>query len=153
PLDGPVRPEDLMVTGDGKMLVLVQRRGRAGAFDLTDGHLLWSKTLEVTRAYDVEQAGDCVVVSGAGQPGRGGADKTGSALIALDKRNGNVRSRMDQTTIGDHARWCRAVGKDMVVATSDGLFRYDPSTGKVAWNVAGPPAKGSFAGWVVGGPD
>jgi outer membrane protein assembly factor BamB len=150
PLDGPVRPEDLMVTGDGKMLVLVQRRGRAGAFDLADGHLLWSKTLDLTRAYDVEQAGDCVVVSGAGQPGRGGPDKTGSALIALDKKNGTQRSRLDQSTIGDHARWCRAVGKDMVVATSEGLFRYDPGTGNVAWRVQGPPGKGSFAGWVVG---
>jgi outer membrane protein assembly factor BamB len=151
PLDGPVRPEDLMVTADAKTLVLVQRRGRAASFDLSDGHLLWSKPVEgITRAYDVEQAGDNVVVSGAGQPGRGGQDKTGAALVALDKKNGTVRSRLDQTVIGDHARWCRAVGSDMVVATSEGLFRYAPGTGKIAWNLPGPPGKGSFAGWVVG---
>jgi outer membrane protein assembly factor BamB len=150
PLDGPVRPEDLMVSADGKMLVLVQRRGRAGAFDLTDGHTIWSKSLEqLTRAYDVEQAGDCIVISGAGNPGRG-ADKTGSLLLALDKKTGVVKSRIDQTVLGDHARWCRAVGKDMVVATSEGLFRYDPATGKIAWKVDGTPGRGSFAGWVVG---
>jgi outer membrane protein assembly factor BamB len=150
PLDGPVRPEDLMVSADARMLVLVQRRGRAAAFDLADGHLLWNKSLDINRAFDVEQAGDCVVISGAGQPGRGGPDKTGSALIALDKKTGNVRSRLDQSTLGDHARWCRAVGKDMVVATSDGLFRYDPATGKIAWNTPGAPGRGSYAGWVVG---
>jgi outer membrane protein assembly factor BamB len=150
PLDGPVRPEDLMVTADGKMLVLVQRRGRAAAFDLADGHLLWSKQLDLTRAYDVEQAGDCIVVSGAGAPGRGGQDKTGASLVALDKRTGAMKSKLEQAAIGDHARWCRAIGKDMVVATADGLLRYDPATGKVAWTVTGGPGKGSFAGWVVG---
>jgi outer membrane protein assembly factor BamB len=150
PLDGPVRPEDLMVTADSKVLVLVQRRGRVGAFDLSDGHALWSKTLDLTRAYDVEQAGDCVVVSGAGQPGRGGPDKTGSALIALDKKTGSIKSKLDQSALGDHARWLRSVGTDMVVATSEGLLRYDPSTGKIVWSVAGTPGRGSFAGWVVG---
>ncbi len=147
PLDGPVRPNDLVVTADGNTLVLVQRRGRAGAFDLATGNALWTTSLELNRVYEIEQAGDYVVVGGTTQ-GRG--ERAVPGVIAINKRTGKEVSRVPAKDLGDHARWIRAAGSDVVVATANGLLRFTPATGNVAWTTNGAPGASSFAGWVVG---
>ncbi|HYE60917.1 MAG TPA: PQQ-binding-like beta-propeller repeat protein [Phycisphaerales bacterium] len=148
PLDGPVRPNDLVVTADGSTLVLVQRRGRAGAFDLTNGNPLWTSTLGLSRVYEIEQAGDHVVIGGTVGSKSGRTSVAG--VIALDKRTGKEVSRLGPDQLGDHARWMRAVGADVVLATANGLLRFTPQSGKVAWFTSGAPGANSFAGWVVG---
>jgi len=147
PLDGPVRTNDLVVTADGQTLVLAQRRGRVGAFDLATGNSLWTTTLDLTRVYELEQAGDAIVIGGTG-PGKGKGSS--ASVVALNKRTGKQLSRLGPEQLGDHARWMRAVGEDAIVATATGMLRYTPATGKVAWFTSGLPGASSFAGWVVG---
>jgi outer membrane protein assembly factor BamB len=148
PLDGPVRPNDLVVTSDGSTLVLVQRRGRAGAFDLTNGQALWNSTLELNRVYEIEQAGDHVVIGGTTQGGRG--ERAVAGVIALHKRTGEIVSRVPTRNLGDHARWIRAAGEDVIIATATGLLRFSPASGQIVWSTLGAPGASSFAGWVVG---
>jgi outer membrane protein assembly factor BamB len=147
PLDGPVRTNDLVVTTDGQTLVLAQRRGRVGAYDLTTGNSLWTATLDLTRVYELEQVGETILIGGTA-PGRGRASSAN--VVALNKRTGQQLSRLGPEELGDHARWMRAVGEDAVIATANGLLRYTPATGKVAWFSTGAPGASSFAGWVVG---
>src|SRR5690606_32281589 len=42
PLDGPVRPTDMLAVIDEQVVMLVERSGRAAAFDPASGRLLWT---------------------------------------------------------------------------------------------------------------
>ncbi len=148
PLDGPVRAGDLLLTADAQTLVMVQRRGLAAAFNIADGAVLWSRALDVTRVYEIEQTPGYVVLGGAGGPKDEGGGT--AEVVALEKRTGRETSRLGSAELGDHARWVRAAGNDVVVATARGLLRLAPATGKVVWNVQGEPGARSFAGWVAG---
>jgi len=150
PLDGQVRPDDLLVCADADTLTLVQRKGWAAGFNLNDGTTLWHTALELNRIYEVEQVGPFVLVGGSTTP-RDGQDRALPAVLAIDDRTGKVHTRLGQPQIGDHSRWMRATPEgDAIIATSEGILRFDPQTGAVKWTDAGTPGEGSTAGWIVG---
>lgn len=152
PLDGQVRPDDLLVSADDTTLVLVQRRGRTAAFDIATGRPLWGAALETVRVFEIERVGPHLVVGGQGVPTGERRDVSNPLVLSLDARTGAVRSTLGAAALGDHSRWIRAIaGGDAVASTAAGLVRFDPATGALRWRVTGDPGAASGAGWVVGG--
>ena len=174
PLDGPVRADDLLLAVSNDALVLVERRGRAAAFGLRDGGLLWKRQLEHDRVFEVEMTEAGLVVGGAG--GRGGeANENAGArptpFVAMyDLGGGAMKGRVPASAIADHPRWIRAcpgegagqTARDpgaVVMATSAGVVKYSFTKTRVEWSV-NPPKQdedddragiaSSMSGWVVG---
>lgn len=182
PLDGPVRGADLLVCvapdadGAGGVVTLVQRRGRAAAFDIATGKTLWSGRLPMTRVFEAEVSRGVLILGGAAaQAGAGKAidnlrpgnvnpaninpivDATGiasgdaAAVVVVDARSGNVVSRLGPAELGDHPRWIRAMGDgDAIIGTSEALLRVSTANGQVKWKRLGRPGRMSIAGWAVG---
>ncbi|MBL9000967.1 MAG: PQQ-binding-like beta-propeller repeat protein [Phycisphaerae bacterium] len=150
PLDGSVRPDDLMVLAGEGHIVVAQRRGRAAAFDARSGRTLWGRQLPIGRVFEAELCGEHLVLGGA-RPGAEGEKKWTAAVASFSVRDGSPKGSLAPDLIGDHPRWIRATGAgDAVVATSLGLVRFNPADGAAGWSVPGLPVQGSTAGWIVG---
>ncbi|CAG0962591.1 hypothetical protein PHYC_00808 [Phycisphaerales bacterium] len=148
PLDGQVRSDDLIVSTDGATLALLLRSGPMAVFDVATGRTLWSASVPVSRVYEVTHVGSTIVVAGAARTAEG--QPLQPAVIALDARTGDERSRLDARVVGDHPRWIRSLPDgDAVMACATGLTRYSPTDGTIRWTTPGDPARGSIAGWVV----
>lgn len=149
PMDGQVRPDDLLFTISGDLLCLVQRAGRIAGINLTSGTTLWNKTLLTTRVYEATTIGDFVLVAGSMHQDNA-TQPWGAYVGAIDPRTGDAKSSIDGAAIGDHARWIRAIpGGDALIGTSNGLIRFDPAGGTIRWSVPEPAAHTSISAWVL----
>lgn len=149
PLDGQVRPDSLVMSMNDASLALVQRSGAAAVFDVNRGTVLWSARLGVSRVYDVAHAGNAVVVAGAD---RGPTGELSPRVLCVDIATGASLGSVPVSTLGDHPRWVRPVpGGDAIVATSDGVVRFDPGTANVRWSATGDALAASTDGWVLPG--
>jgi len=158
PLDGTVDATDLLVANDSATVVLVQRTGRAVAFDLASGATLWTGSVGAARVFDVQLCGDILLVSGAGELEKGadGQGRLAPVLASVSLKTGEALGAVAPEQLGEHVRWIRPlVGKngsgDAIVATAAGLLRVQPRTASVVWSVGQGPGAGSAAGWIVGG--
>lgn len=159
PGSGDVRAGDLMVSLDESTLILVERGGRAAAFDVADGHVLWTSVLAMRRVFDVTGAGGLLIVAGDEKPA---AEMDGKEVVAsprlltVDRRTGSVSGRVGATgesatdVLGDHVRWVRSAGKGRIVAgLADGVVALDAKTCAKLWSVRGElrsPATGVVVG-------
>ncbi|MCE7974529.1 MAG: hypothetical protein DYG92_09465 [Leptolyngbya sp. PLA1] len=149
PLEGHVRPESIVVSIDADEIVLVQRTGFAAAISLDDGRALWKKPLDLQRVYDVSHVGGVVVVSGAVRASDG---QLSAGVLTFDSRTGEPLARLPASVLGDHPRWIRpGPGGDGIVASAEGVARFDPRTGNVKWSTRSEALRASTDGWVVGG--
>lgn len=150
PLDGQVRPDDLIFSLGSGVLTLSRRAGAAAALDLADGKTLWAKRLPLDRVFELTQSQGCVVAAGA----RRGSDEGKPFLpvvAAFSLRTGNPTSAIETGMLGDHPRWMRAVpGGDVIVAAAGGLIRFDPAGGAVRWTAEADLSRNSIAGWAIG---
>ncbi|MBS0197261.1 MAG: PQQ-binding-like beta-propeller repeat protein [Planctomycetes bacterium] len=152
PLDGGVRPDDLIVLCDGKTLGIVQRRGRVAAFDMSQGKTMWSRQLDLPRVFEAEICGQHVLVGGS-LPQRAVEGKWMPAVSVLSMADGSEKTRLNREQLGDHPRWIREVdaGGDAIICTAEGLMRYNPANSAIVWSLPGAPGQASVGGWVVGG--
>lgn len=149
PLEGHVRPESIVVSIDAEEIVLVQRTGFAAAISLADGRALWKKPLDLQRVYDVSHVGGVVVVSGAVRAPDG---QLSAGVLTFDSRTGDALARLPASVLGDHPRWIRpGPGGDGLVASAEGVARFDPRSGNVKWSTRAEALRASTDGWVVGG--
>lgn len=149
PLEGHVRPESIVVSIDAEEIVLVQRTGFAAAISLADGRALWKKPLDLQRVYDVSHVGGVVVVSGAVRAPDG---QLSAGVLTFDSRTGEPLARLPASVLGDHPRWIRpGPGGDGLVASAEGVARFDPRSGIVKWSTRAEALRASTDGWVVGG--
>jgi outer membrane protein assembly factor BamB len=149
PTDGQVRPDDLLALCDESRVVVVQRRGLAACFDGKTGSLAWTRTTEVDRVFEAELCGDTLVVAGTRLSKAEGRQV--ALLVACSLRDGAESSRLGVNELGDHPRWVRSAGGNAaIVGAASGLLRFDTVTGRVAWAMAGEPARSSVGAWMVG---
>ncbi len=141
PLAGEVRAGDLIVSIDDRTLVLVERGGRAAAFDAEDGRRLWALSTSLTRVYDIAGSGDLAVLAGVRDEGGGDPQELPPHLISLDRRSGApgpaIALAGSQSVQGahEHVRWLRSDGKGRVLAAfAAGLAAFEPATGRTLWD-------------------
>lgn len=150
PTDGQVRPDDLLALCDDSRIVVIQRRGGAACFDGKTGSLVWSRTTDVDRVFEAELCGETLVVAGTRLSKAEGRHV--ALLVACSLRDGAETSRLGVNELGDHPRWVRALdGNAAIVGAASGVVRFDTMTGRVAWAMAGEPARSSVGAWIVGG--
>lgn len=164
PVTGDVRAADLVVSMDDDTLLLVERGGRAAAFDLHSGTSLWANPTILTRVFDVAGTGDLLLAAGVVDQGdRDVGPPPPPVIIAINKRTGNPGPSIDLTsgesaklTPDEHVRWMRADAKGrVVVSLANGLACIDAPTGRTLWDqrqnaITGPALRASVAGLVAG---
>ena len=150
PIDGQVRGEDVILAADDRVICILQRSGRAVALLQRDGSPAWPSQTVVQRDFEMELAHGSLVIAGATRlaPGQ---DRWRGVVVALSLTDGSPSSTLSHEELGDHPRWVRAdPSGGAIVGTSDGLLRYNPADGQVAWRTAGAPGSMAQAAWVVG---
>jgi outer membrane protein assembly factor BamB len=147
PGEGLVSADDLAVTMDERTIVVVQRSGRAVAFDTDSGRQLWSAHTGVNRVYDADIASGLLVVVGDEQT-RPEAGLRGIVQI-LDARAGRLQQRLIDPT--DHPRWVRALESGpLIVAFDASVVSLDPATGRTNWTATKPEAMPAVMAWPIG---
>lgn len=151
PLDGPVRSTDLLVAIDEQVVMLVERSGRAAAFDPTDGRLLWTVVGPVAQVHDADAGAGVVAIGGAAAGGRPGVE--GEPLVTVyEARTGRLMQRIERP--GSPVRWLRLAesedGGRLIVGLESHLLAVNPADGKTVWTVSGHPGLASQDAWVLG---
>lgn len=157
PIDGQVRFLDVLVTIDEQVIAVVERSGRAAAFDPETGRLLWNKATPVTQVHDIDAGAGAVVIGGAApREGDRGAARYRASVLVLDARSGQTMHALDQHPEDASVRWTRIAvpGEGAAAAVIVGLMSqidaYDLATARVNWSIAGGPAFSSLDAWVFG---
>ncbi|MEZ6235316.1 MAG: PQQ-binding-like beta-propeller repeat protein [Phycisphaerales bacterium] len=160
PLDGPVRPDDLIVSHDWRTLVVVERSGRAAGLDMLDGRVLWSRRLPLAQAHDVAVRGPGLVVGGAfNHPvGPDSVQMTlGPMLLVMEARTGELVSRRDDAASPDdpsglgEVRWVRLTPDGRALAGLNlSIAGLDAWDGAELWRTEGPAMSRTMDAWVDG---
>ncbi len=67
-LDGLRRPDEMIVTGDARLLAMLDRRGRAVVLDATTGQVRYTGLLPAVRIADARLTGGTLIVAGDAPP-------------------------------------------------------------------------------------
>ncbi|MCB9840190.1 MAG: PQQ-binding-like beta-propeller repeat protein [Phycisphaeraceae bacterium] len=160
PLDGAVRPDDLIVSHDWRTLVVVERSGRAAGLDMLDGRVLWSRRLPLAQAHDAAVRGPSLVVGGAfNHPA--GPDSVqmtlGPMLLVMESRTGELVSRRDDASAPDdpnglgEVRWVRLTPDGRALAGLNlSIAGLDAWDGAELWRTEGPAMSRTMDAWVDG---
>lgn len=149
PLDGQVRPDDMLFAVSGDVLCLVQRRGKAAGFSISTGATLWTQTLTPTRVYELTSVGGSVMIAGSVHRDHHDAP-WGPFAGAIDAMTGREKASVDPAALGDHVRWIRSIaGGDAAIGTSEGVLRVDPADGRVRWAAKDESARTAIAAWAL----
>ncbi|MGD9790086.1 MAG: PQQ-binding-like beta-propeller repeat protein [Phycisphaerales bacterium] len=145
PASGDVRFGDLVVALDDQTVILVERGGRAAAFDAERGEVLWKRLLDMQQVFDVAGGGTQVMIAGAtvvsAERVRRPDDTSLVPLIlVLDKRTGTTTlsfggSNAEQTReLGQYVRWVRATrDARFVVGVNDAMLLIEPGQSDPVW--------------------
>ncbi len=151
PLDGAVRAAEPLYALDERTAVIVDRAGRAAAFDLQSGQTLWFLGTPIVRVFDVSVRDGVVLISGE-QPSvtAGGATiGLGPAVMVLDARSGRQLQRIADPP--SPVYWSLLTdNRQIIVGVQTGLVSYDASTGRRNWEISMPGLGGSAGAWVFG---
>lgn len=151
PLEGSRSAVELLVCTDNRSVALVERSGRAVAFDADAGSTLWAAGLPIARVFDCDVAGSVLAIAGERDVHRpdGSVSAATSILLIVDARTGHILHEIEPPT--GQVRWLRLSSRgDLVVGCSGGLCSIDPETGQVNWLNADPLATGSLRAWTLG---
>lgn len=156
PMDGQVRPTDLLVALDGgSTLVLVRRSGDAVALDLATGAERWRTQLPQRRVYDIEALPGVLAVAGALAPEAIGRAPAPSFTLH-NLTTGAAIGSVEASLLGDHIRFVRTLAPaedepvSLLLATGDALLRIDPTSARVLWRSPLRPDRAAIAAWRVG---
>lgn len=151
PLAGLVRITDLVVTSDDRTAAMLERSGRAAAFDLASGKTLWTQEATTGVVYDAATTAGMVAVLGVDSPQRADeADGLDAALVAYDLRTGRPVHRA-APMLGE-PRWLRAGESGVVVAGfDDGVVCVDLLRGQTRWTIRAPAARSTVNAWMFPG--
>ncbi len=139
---------ELLVDFDDRSLVLVERSGRAAAFDTQSGEMLWARDDLPAEVYDITAEAGVLVVGGAHTPRRiNNNDARVPAISTIDLRTG--RTLHDLRTDTGPVRWIRAAGPARtIVGFEDGVACFDPFRGEQRWFNTNPALRESVESWV-----
>ena len=151
PAEGDTLPSNLIVTMDDRTLVLVQRAGKAAAFDTDSGELLCSARVGDGRVYDADLASGTHAVGGDQEiygPG-GVVTELRPVVQIIDARTGRPAQRM--CDLGGHVRWVGFAENGSLIAALDGsVVCLDLATAQPNWTITHPDAMPVSAMWIFG---
>ncbi len=151
PLDGTRPLTELLVCTDERSVALVERSGRAVAFDADSGSTLWAAGLPIARVFDCDVVGSVLAVAGERDTLRPDGTASGSVptLLIVEARSGRVLHEIDPPA--GQVRWLRlSVRGDLVLGCAGGLCGIDPETAEVHWLNTDPLAAASLRAWALG---
>ncbi|MEO0483418.1 MAG: PQQ-binding-like beta-propeller repeat protein [Planctomycetota bacterium] len=159
PGEGRVAMGDVLITGDGRTLALVERSGRCAALDLLTGELLWAWRGPVRRVYDAEMVDGRLAIGGIYLPERGLravgpapeelAAQPGPLLVVYDARTGEEAFRPDR--LGSAPVWLRAHDRTLLVGLEDRIVSVDLAAGRENWVNEDNRIVGAERAWLAGG--
>lgn len=149
PLDGEVRPGDLLVATDEQTLLLVERGGGATALDLATGRALWSRSASLAVVHDADINAGVVALAGIGE-GRV-LENTAPAprILILDARSGEPVRTLP--ALPGAPRWLRLTPQGVLLsALEDRVVAWDAATGAEQWAITDPGARRCLDCWTFG---
>lgn len=159
-----VSATQLLVAVEDTTVVLLERWGRAVAFDLTRGLVLWADELGVRSVSDAAIVDGVLVVGGESDTGDGLGSRP--SLVSLDARTGESMQRIDGLT--SEVRWIRGAvearggalggglgtglgsGGGVVVGLRNSVIGLDVESGQPRWNLSDEVVRNSRDAWVAG---
>lgn len=151
PAEGETQPSNLIVTMDDRTMVLVQRAGKAAAFDTDTGELLWSGRIGVGRVYDADISSGTLAVGGDQEVygDRGAVTDLKPVVQIIDARTGRPAQRIGDLT--GHVRWVGFTDMGALIAAMDSsVVCYDLVTAQPNWTINHPDAMPVSAMWIFG---
>lgn len=143
---------EVLVTGDGRTLAMVERTGRAAAVDLDSGRVLWTRAETARVVNDVVALGGALVVGGGDDRGAAARGKPvpDPVLVAIDLRTG--RTLHDLQVGAGQVRWVRGSPEGLLIAgLDDGVAAFDLFQGRVRWLTQAMPARLTLDAWTFTG--
>lgn len=152
PLKAQAMLNELFTLFDDHTLVLIERTGRAAAFDLATGATLWSTQRTVARVHDAALDAGKIIVGGFDQPPSNEAvtdAELRSAVVAIDARSGRELVRHGERQI---IRWVRFTPEGHALIAGDrGLFALDVYRKIVRWRSESRPLEQTIEAWTMPG--
>jgi len=152
PQDGIMSTVDLTAAMDDRTIAIVQRGGKAAAFDTDTGKTLWSGVTPVSRVYDVDVAGGVLVIAGDMEvPAVGGGVAELRPIVqTIDARTGKPLQRLSD--VGGRTHWVRTTpdGATLVLGLDRAVVCLDLTSGRVNWLLTAPELVPVSQGWIVG---
>jgi outer membrane protein assembly factor BamB len=151
PAEGEAQPTNLIVAMDDRTLVLVQRAGKAAAFDTDSGELLWTARVGVGRVYDADLMAGTLALGGDQEIyGAGGIVTDLKPVVQiLDARTGRPAQRIGELT--GHVRWIGFTEAGSLIAALDGsVVCLDLASGHPNWTITHPDAIPVSGMWIFG---
>lgn len=152
PLAGNRSITELLVTFDQRTLALVERSGRAAAFDLESGKLLWKAATTIPRVHDAAAAAGVLLIGGSAEAvDDSGARYGGPAqVMALDLRSGRVVQRVSPNH--GQVRWVRMTPSGRALIGFDqAAMCLDVFRSRIRWTMEASQARNSVEAWSLPG--
>jgi hypothetical protein len=155
PIDGSVHLTDILVAIDEQAIAIVERSGRAAAFDPANGKMLWRSATAITNVHDIDACDGAIAIGGAAAPANDPGALVGLTplALALDARTGQVMHRYDELA-NQQVRWVRLAGVGdqapmLVLGLEAQVQSFDLAHGNTNWTIAGGPAFRSMDAWIL----
>lgn len=147
PVDMSVELSSLMLAADDATLLAVERSGRAAAFDIASGRLLWARQLSPRIVYDIDAKGGVALVAGVEF---GATANTELPLIeSIELRSGALR--YGSGTLAERPRWVRLAdgGSAAIAGLSSMLISIDLEEGRSNWELVDDAIASSDGAWIL----
>lgn len=155
PLEGSVGNSHLLASSDGRTLVVTDRMGRAVGVDLSNGAVLWSRRLGMTRVYGMDLNAGALGVCGAAARSTDADDDMldepalRGVAEAVDARTGETIQIIED--LGAETRWIRVASDGQVlVGAGTRVVAMDTVGGRIDWSNADEELVSSQGAWVMG---
>jgi hypothetical protein len=151
PLDGAVRATEPLYALDERTVVIIDRAGRAAAFDLQSGQTLWFLGTPIVRVFDISVRDGLVLLTGEQPTTTAGGATLGVSpgLMVLDARTGRQFQRIAE--LPAPVRWAVLTESRQIVAgLQTGLICYDAVSPRINWQNSLPDLTESACGWFFG---
>jgi outer membrane protein assembly factor BamB len=167
PGEGETSPTNFIVAMDERTMVLVQRTGRAVAYDTDTGEQLWASRVGVGRVYDIDLASGTLAVGGDQEtygppPAATTVVDLKPVIQLLDARTGRPAQRIGD--LGAHVRWigfadgaaagaggaAGSGGGSLIAALDNSVVCIDLASARPNWTISTPEAMPVSAMWIFG---
>ncbi|MFT5422889.1 MAG: outer membrane protein assembly factor BamB [Phycisphaerales bacterium] len=144
PTGDQIAMQQVLVLVEDTTAVLLERSGRAVAYDLTRGTVTWAAALGVGSVVDAAMTDGVLIVGGVNsQDGPMGSIPT---LVSVDARTGDVLQRIDGLVTP--IRWIREVGRGLAaVGLRGSVFVLDLREGQPRWTDSSEMLHDSLDAW------
>lgn len=149
---GAARPiNDLVVAMDERTIAVVERTGRAAAYDADSGAVLWTRSLPVRPVYDIDLGAGAIAVAGVRSAAHDerAPDTGAQVLLIVDARTGEPIHQFESPAGPVH--WVRMPDPTRLIAgLQRAVVSLDAVSGRTNWIQTENHAHNTRDAWVVG---